>query len=87
MYMEWYTGTYDIFFGDRAHAKDGGLQQTQQHSFTDENAGSDDCKHTSGGVSMAIGNGRDSGRHRKKEPSRLFLGHEGRFAQTWLLVR
>ena len=30
---------------------------------------------------MAIGDGRDSGRHRKKEPSRLFLGHEGRFAQ------
>ena len=87
MYMERYTGTYDIFFGDRAQAEDRGLQQTQQHSFTDENAGSDDCKHTSGGVSMAIGNGRDSGRHRKKEPPRLFLGHEGRFAQTWVFVR
>ena len=66
MYMEWYNGTYGIFFGDRAQAeergedgnvqqkrrsKDGGLQQTQQDSFTDEYAGSEDCKHTLGGVS------------------------------------
>ena len=83
VYVEWYNGTYDIFFeesrtglGERRwkkrsvkrRSKDGGLQQTQQNSFTDEHAGGDDCKLTSGGISLAI-----EGCGRSKEPSSLFL--------------
>ena len=84
MYMERYMGLNVIFFGIEHRQKergDGGkvlnkeakqgwrfCSQTQQHSFTDENAGSEDCKHTSGGVSLAIGNVTE-----KKERSRLLL--------------
>ena len=41
--------------------------------FTDENAGSEDCKHTSGGVPLAIGNGRTGLWLTEKEPSRFFF--------------
>ena len=49
-------------------AKQGWRFAADAAMFTDENAGSEDCKHTSGGVSLATGNVT-----KKKEHSRLLL--------------
>ena len=86
MYMEWYNGTYDIFFGIEnklrreemeetfnKEAKQGWRLVADAAIFTDENAGSVDCKHTSGGVSLAIESGFGVVVKKKKQPSRFFL--------------
>ena len=67
--MERYMGLNVIFFGIEhrqkreemeekfnEEAKQGWRFAADAAIFTDENAGSEDCKHTSGGVSLAIGN-------------------------------
>ena len=101
LYMERYRSTCDIFFGiehrlrrydmeDKFNkkAKQGWRFAADAPVHTNESASSVDCKHTSGGVSLAIdisfGSVVDK---KKKERSRLFLGHEVRLAQAYVFVR
>ena len=101
LYMERCKSTYDIIFGierrlrredmeDKFNkkAKQGWRFAADAPVQTNESAGSVDCKHTSGGVSLEIDNWlRDRRRRKKKERSRLFLGHEVRIAQAYVFVR
>ena len=55
--------------------------------ITDENAGSEDCKHTSGMAFLAIHVELGAVVDQEEGAARSTPGNEGRIAQAWVSVR
>ena len=70
----------------RRHRKDGDLQLTQRES-PDERAGSEDRKHTSGGVVIAVDSNLIAVVGVEEGAIDSISGNEGRIAQAWVNVR
>ena len=66
--------------------KVGDLQRTQQ-DCTDGNVGSEDCKHTSGGVFVAMDSNLGAVVGTEEGAVASIPGNEGRIAQVWENVR
>ena len=99
--MRRYKGTFDIFFGVEhrgkkkwgkkfgQEAKQGWRFAADSARITNENASNEDCKHTSGGVFVAIGSnlsaviGKEEGAVESIQATRKGLPKHGRFASLF----
>ena len=68
-------------------AKEGWRFATDAARITDERGGSEDQKHTSGGVFLAVDSNLDAIVGEKEEAVMSIPGNEGRIAQVWVNVR
>ena len=88
MYMVLYKGTYDIFFGiEHRPRMEVCCSRSNIHSPTRMQAVMIASTRRVEFQWRLVMDGILVDTERKKEPSRLFLGHEGRFAQSWVFVR
>ena len=98
-YTRRYEGKCDIFFGIEHRlreeemeeqfnkkAKDGWIFAADAR-ITDERAGSEDQKHTSGGVFVAVDSNLGADVGEKEGAVTSIPGNEGRIAQVWVNVR
>ena len=99
-YMRSYNGTFDIFFGIEVRmrredmeeqfnkeSKEGWRLAADAARFTNEKASSEDRKHTSGGVIVAIDSHLEAVIDTEEGAVTSILGNEGRIAPAWVNVR
>ena len=99
-YIRWYKGKCDVFFGIQhrlrkeemeeqfnKEAKEGWRFAAGAARITDERASSEDRKHTSGGVFVAIDSNLGAVLGAEEGALESISGNEGRFAQAWVNVR
>ena len=68
-------------------AKEGLIFAADAARITDERAGSEDQKHTSGGVLVAVDSNLGAVVGEKEEAVKSIPGNEGRIVQVWVNVR
>ena len=99
-YMRSYKGTFDIFFGMEhrlrkaemeeqfnREAKEGGRFAADAARIPDENASSENRKHTSGGVFVALDSNLGAVIGTEEGAVESTLGNEGRFVQARFYVQ
>ena len=99
-YMRRYKGRCDIFFGIEhrlrkeemeeqfnKEAKEGWMCATDAARNTDEIAGSEDRKHTSGGIFVAVDSNLGGVVGVEEGTIDSIRGNEGEIAQAWVNVR
>ena len=98
-YMRRYEGTFDIFFGIEhrlrkeeleeqlnKETKEGWRLAASAAIITEETAGDEDRKHTSGGVFIAIDSNLGAVVGAEEGATESIPGNEGRIAQAWVNV-
>ena len=99
-YMRRYKGKCDIFFGiERRLRKEEMEEQFNREAnegcsfaadaarITDDNAGVEDCNHTSGGVFFAFDSNLEAFVGAEEGAIDSIPGNEGRVAQAWIMVQ
>ena len=99
-YMTRCKGTFDVFFGiehrlrkeemeeqSNKEAKEGWRLAADAARITEETAGDEDRKHTSGGVLVAIDSNLGALVEAEEGAIESIPGNEGRTAQAWVNVR
>ena len=99
-YMRRYKGTFDIFFGIEhrlrkeeleeqlnKEAKEGWRFAASAARITEETAGDEDRKHTSGGVLVAIDKNPGAVVGADEGAIESIPGNEGKIAKAWVSVR
>ena len=99
-FLRRYKGTFDVFFGIEhrlrkeemeeqfnREAKEGWRFAASAARITEEMAGDEDRKHTSGGVFVAIDSNLGAVVGAEEETIESIPGNAGRTAQAWVNVR
>ena len=99
-FLRRYKGTFDIFFGVEHRVRKEEMEETLNKEakqdwrcaadsarITDEKASSEDRKHTSGGVFVAIDGNLGAVVGKEEGAVDSIPGNEGRISQAWVNVR